>query len=205
MPSMQLTSQKDRPLTKGQVEYWTKRSNDQFDDRKSDLKAQFESTIQINTDKKWKSFLKSLNVNHLIKKCEIADKNYQTFKDDKEKVERELERKRDIAFDDLRERIKRFGKIRKWQDDYTEKDTVEGVVQYLKQCCYDECEKQFNNTKQAKPLDDIEDARKKVEDFLNMSNVSTALLGLIKYQFQQVGIKSNGLLDSNIKELKQIT
>ena len=88
--STQVQQPKARPMTKEDKEHWRSKVKRLIDNQRSDLKAVFESDIQKMKDKKWKSFLKSLNLDNLFKKYQTSSKEYWKFKDEKEKVEREL-------------------------------------------------------------------------------------------------------------------
>ena len=79
--STQVQQQKARPMTKEDKEHWRSKVKRLIDNQRSDLKAVFESDIQKMKDKKWNSFLKSLNLDNSFKKYQISAKAYWKFKD----------------------------------------------------------------------------------------------------------------------------
>ena len=172
--------------------------------------AVFESDIQKMKDKKWKSFFKSLNLDNLFKKYQTSAKEYWKFKDEKDKVERELKNQMSKDFDKLKDKVNRFSTIRKWeksfdkQFDEDERDYTDKIISYLSKRCYDECEKQFNQSAKGKSINDLEQTEELLIDALHISNSDPAILGLIKYHLQKAGITNLGILDVDLSKFKMI-
>ena len=201
---------KARPMTKEDKEHWRSKVKRLIDNQRSDLKAVFESDIQKMKDKKWKSFMKSLNLDNLFKKYQTSAKEYWKFKDEKDKVERELKNQMSKDFDKLKDKVNRFSTIRKWeksfdkQFDEDERDYTDKIISYLSKRCYDECEKQFNQSAKGKSINDLEQTEELLIDALHISNSDPAILGLIKYHLQKAGITNLGILDVDLSKFKMI-
>ena len=60
--STHIRQEKPRPMNKEDKEYWRSKVKDKLSNKRSDLNAVFEGDIQKIKTKKWKSFLKSLNL-----------------------------------------------------------------------------------------------------------------------------------------------
>ena len=208
--STQVQQPKARPMTKEDKEHWRSKVKRLIDNQRSDLMAVFESDIQKMKDKKWKSFLKSLNLDNLFKKYQTSAKEYWKFKDEKDKVERELKNQMSKDFDKLKDKVNRFSTIRKWeksfdkQFDEDERDYTDKIISYLSKRCYDECEKQFNQSAKGKSINDLEQTEELLIDALHISNSDPAILGLIKYHLQKAGITNLGILDVDLSKFKMI-
>ena len=208
--STQVQQPKARPMTKEDKEHWRSKVKRLIDNQRSDLMAVFESDIQKMKDKKWKSFFKSLNLDNLFKKYQTSAKEYWKFKDEKDKVERELKNQMSKDFDKLKDKVNRFSTIRKWeksfdkQFDEDERDYTEIITRYLSKRCYDECEKQFNQSAKGKSINDLEQTEELLIDALHISNSDPAILGLIKYHLQKAGITNLGILDVDLSKFKMI-
>ena len=210
--SRQVQQQKTRPMTKEDKEHWRSKVKRLIDNQRSDLKAVFESDIQKMSDKKWKSFLKSLNLDNLFKKYQTSAKEYWKFKDEKEKVERELKNVMSKDYHKLKDKINKFGTIRQWEETYSssnfdndnERDFTDRIMSYLSKRCYDECEKQFNQSAKGKSINDLEQTEELLIDALHISNSDPAILGLIKYHLQKAGITNLGILDVDLSKFKMI-
>ena len=210
--STQVQQQKARPMTKEDKEHWRSKVKRLIDNQRSDLKAIFESDIQKMKDKKWNSFLKSLNLDNSFKKYQISAKAYWKFKDEKDKVERELKSKMSKDWQSLKDRVNRFAKIRQWEEHYSgsnferesERDYSDSIIEYLSKRCYDECEKQFNQSVKGKSINDLEQTEELLIDALHISNSDPAILGLIKYHLQKAGITNLGILDVDLSKFKML-
>ena len=209
--STQVQQQKARPMTKEDKEHWRSKVKRLIDNQRSDLKAIFESDIQKIKDKKWKSFLKSLNLDNLFKKYQTSAKEYWKFKDEKDKVERELKRAMEKDFEKLKDKVNRFSTIRKWEKSFdrsfdhdNERDYSDSMMTYLSKRCYDECEKQFNQSVKGKSINDLEQTEELLIDALHISNSDPAILGLIKYHLQKAGISNLGILDVDLSKFKML-
>ena len=211
--STQVQQQKARPMTKEDKEHWRSKVKRLIDNQRSDLKAVFESDIQKMKDKKWKSFMKSLNLDNLFKKYQTSAKEYWKFKDEKEKVERELKNIMSKDYQKLKDKVNRFSTIRKWSEDYSsrdfdnesERDYTDRIISYLSKRCYDECEKQFNQSAKGKSINDLEQTEELLIDALHISNSDPAILGLIKYHLQKAGISNLGILDVDLTKFKMLS
>ena len=203
---------KARPMTKEDKEHWRSKVKRLIDNQRSDLKAVFESDIQKMSDKKWKSFLKSLNLDNSFKKYQTSAKEYWKFKDEKEKVERELKNVMSKEYHKLKDKINKFGTIRQWEETYSssnfdndnERDFTDRIMSYLSKRCYDECEKQFNQSAKGKSINDLEQTEELLIDALHISNSDPAILGLIKYHLQKAGISNLGILDVDLTKFKML-
>ena len=210
--STHVQQQKARPMTKEDKEHWRSKVKRLIDNQRSDLKAVFESDIQKMKDKKWKSFLKSLNLDNLFKKYQTSAKEYWKFKDEKDKVERELKTQMSKDYQKLKDKVNRFSTIRKWSEDFSsrdfdsegERDYTDKFMSYLSKRCYDECEKQFNQSAKGKSINDLEQTEELLIDALHISNSDPAILGLIKYHLQKAGITNLGILDVDLSKFKMI-
>ena len=208
--STQVQQPKARPMTKEDKEHWRSKVKRLIDNQRSDLKAVFESDIQKMKDKKWKSFMKSLNLDNLFKRYQTSAKEYWKFKDEKDKVERELRKEMSKDFEKLKDKVNRFSTIRKWKKDFEkdfdeeERDLTDKVVNYLSKRCYDECEKQFNQSSKGKSINDLEQTEELLIDALHISNSDPAILGLIKYHLNKAGITNLGILDVDLSKFKMI-
>jgi len=209
--STQVQQPKARPMTKEDKEHWRSKVKRLIDNQRSDLMAVFESDIQKMKDKKWKSFFKSLNLDNLFKKYQTSAKEYWKFKDEKDKVERELKNQMSKDFDKLKDKVNRFSTIRKWeksfdkQFDEDERDYTDKIISYLSKRCYDECEKQFNQSAKGKSINDLEQTEELLIDALHISNSDPAILGLIKYHLQKAGITNLGILDVDLSKFKMLS
>ena len=210
--STQVQQPKARPMTKEDKEHWRSKVKRLIDNQRSDLKAVFESDIQKMKDKKWKSFLKSLNLDNLFKKYQTSAKEYWKFKDEKEKVERELKNVMSKDYHKLKDKINKFGTIRQWEETYSssnfdndnERDFTDRIMSYLSKRCYDECEKQFNQSVKGKSINDLDQTEELLIDALHISNSDPAILGLIKYHLQKAGITNLGILDVDLSKFKML-
>ena len=210
--STQVQQPKARPMTKEDKEHWRSKVKRLIDNQRSDLMAVFESDIQKMKDKKWKSFFKSLNLDNLFKKYQTSAKEYWKFKDEKEKVERELKNVMSKDYHKLKDKVNRFSTIRQWREDYSsssfdregERDYSDSIIEYLSKRCYDECEKQFNQSAKGKSINDLEQTEELLIDALHISNSDPAILGLIKYHLQKAGITNLGILDVDLSKFKMI-
>ena len=202
----------ERPMTKDDKEHWRSKVKRLIDNQRSDLKAIFESDIQKMKDKKWKSFLKSLNLENKLSTYAFYMKDYWKFKDEKDKIERDKKQKMYNAYERIKDKILHFRKMRQWEDSYSDssnsdddRDKTSKIMKYLDDVCYSECKKQFQLTKKAKSLVDLDNTEDLLIDALHISNSDPAILGLIKYHLQKVGVSNLGILDVNMDKFKQLT
>ena len=103
--STHVRQEKPRPMNKEDKEYWRKKVADKLSSKRSDLNSVFETDIQKMKDKKWKSFLKSLNLENKLSTYAFYMKDYWKFKDEKDKIERDKKEKMYNAYEKIKDKI----------------------------------------------------------------------------------------------------
>ena len=130
-------------LSKEVRTYWKEKVSSKFSDRTNDIETENHNKITAISNAKYPAFEKSLGLAKLIKAFKVAEVDLQTFKDSKERVERNKENKLTEVRNEFIKELERWKRTRKWEADIPseKEDNVQTFMSYLEGVCFDEAKK----------------------------------------------------------------
>jgi len=165
-------------LSKEVRNYWVDKVRNKFTDRTNDIETENHNTITAISEAKYPAFEKSLGLAKLVKAFKVAEVDLQTFKDSKERVERNKENKLTEVRNEFIKELERWKRTRKWQADLPsdKDDTVQTFMSYLEGVCFDEAQKHFYTTKDGKKMQAVRLQRERAMDILHSDGPKEELL-----------------------------
>ena len=165
-------------LSKEVRNYWTNKVGNKFTDRTNDIETENHTTITAISNAKYPAFEKSLGLAKLVKAFKVAEVDLQTFKDSKERVERNKENKLTEVRDEFIKELERWKRTRKWEADIPsdKEDSVQTYMSYLESVCFDEAQKHFYNSKEGNKMQAVRLQRERAMDILHSDGPKEELL-----------------------------
>jgi len=165
-------------LSKEVRNYWVDKVRNKFTDRTNDIETENHNTITAISDAKYPAFEKSLGLAKLVKAFKVAEVDLQTFKDSKERVERNKEHKLTEVRNEFIKALERWKRTRKWEADIPsdKDDNVKEFMSYLKGVCFDEAQKHFYNSKEGNKMQAVKLQRERAMDILHSDGPKEELL-----------------------------
>ena len=165
-------------LSKEVRTYWKEKVSSKFSDRTNDIETENHNKITAISNAKYPAFEKSLGLAKLIKAFKVAEVDLQTFKDSKERVERNKENKLTEVRNEFIKELERWKKTRKWEADIPseKEDNVQTFMSYLEGVCFDEAKKHFYNSKEGNKMQVIRLQRERAMDILHSDGPKEELL-----------------------------
>ena len=180
-------------LSKEVRNYWTNKVGNKFTDRTNDIETENHNTITAISNAKYPAFEKSLGLAKLVKAFKVAEVDLQTFKDSKERVERNKENKLTEVREEFIKELERWKRTRKWEADIPsdKEDSVQTYMSYLESVCYDEAQKHFYTTKDGKKMQTVNLQRERAMDILHSDGPKEELLQALSQVCAVVKIPMN--------------
>ena len=181
-------------LSKEVRNYWVDKVRNKFTDRTDDIETENHNTITAISDAKYPAFEKSLGLAKLVKAFKVAEVDLQTFKDSKERVERNKEHKLTEVRNEFIKALERWKRTRKWEADLpsdNKEDSVQHFMSYLKGVCFDEAQKHFYNSKEGKKMQAVKLQRERAMDILHSDGPKEELLKALSRVCEVVKIPMN--------------
>jgi len=165
-------------LSKEVRTYWKEKVSSKFSDRTNDIETENHNKITAISNAKYPAFEKSLGLAKLIKAFKVAEVDLQTFKDSKERVERNKENKLTEVRNEFIKELERWKRTRKWEADIPseKEDNVQTFMSYLEGVCFDEAKKHFYNSKEGNKMQVIRLQRERAMDILHSDGPKEELL-----------------------------
>ena len=186
-----------KPISKDNREYWEKKLEKKFDEKKEVIESAFLSDIQKSTDKNYPKFLKVLKIQGTLDKLKKAELEYNRYKSN---YKRALQERADEVFKHfatIKDVFDKFDRVRKWNNSLPSYQKNEDgifnltseVEDTMKKNCYDEVRKDFYNSDKAKPLKQLNDWKEQAEDLLHSDMIGSEVLKSIQNICNQSKIK----------------
>ena len=180
-------------LSKEVRTYWKEKVTNKFSDRTNDIETENHNKITAISNAKYPAFEKSLGLAKLVKAFKVAEVDLQTFKDSKERVERNKENKLVEVKDEFIKELERWKRTRKWEADIPsdKSDTFQNFMSYLEGVCFDEAQKHFYNSKEGNKMQAVKLQRERAMDILHSDGPKEELLKALSRVCEVVKIPMN--------------
>ena len=180
-------------LSKEVRTYWKEKVSSKFSDRTNDIETENHNKITAISNAKYPAFEKSLGLAKLVKAFKVAEVDLQTFKDSKERVERNKENKLTEVREEFIKELERWKRTRKWEADIPseKEDSVQTFMSYLEGVCFDEAQKHFYNSKEGQKMQAVRLQRERAMDILHSDGPKEELLKALSRVCEVVKIPMN--------------
>jgi len=180
-------------LSKEVRTYWKEKVSSKFSDRTNDIETENHNKITAISNAKYPAFEKSLGLAKLVKAFKVAEVDLQTFKDSKERVERNKENKLTEVREEFIKELERWKRTRKWEADIPsdKEDSVQTYMSYLESVCFDEAQKHFYNSKEGNKMQAVRLQRERAMDILHSDGPKEELLKALSRVCEVVKIPMN--------------
>ena len=164
-----------RPIRKQELDYLHQLINNKFNEKQQAVRSQCEIEVQKQLEKDFDKFVATLKLDKLIKEAEVAEKEYQDFKQSKEMKETALSVNANKKKQALKEKFNHWNEIRQWHLSTRSDNDLDCIMSTLKSACRVELEEKYKNSEKGKffkYLDNgIEDAKNTLYSGLSIDDV----------------------------------
>ena len=198
-----------KQISKDNREYWLRKLNDKFSDKRQAITSLHQVEINEQTQKNFPVFKKRLGIEKdLINYIKVE----KDFNDYSKNHQRRLEEKREQVrklFSKVRDKLKSWAETRKnWNYNDIPKydvesklfDLSEQVENFLKDTCKTETKEAFYKSKKGKEIQTLEELEEKATDLLHSDMIGSEVLSQISMIAKQTNINMT-IPQNTLKEL----
>tara|TARA_B100000282_G_scaffold294415_1_gene271545 strand:+ start:1093 stop:1704 length:612 start_codon:yes stop_codon:yes gene_type:complete len=198
-----------KQISKDNREYWLRKLNDKFSDKRQAITSLHQVEINEQTQKNFPVFKKRLGIEKdLINYIKVE----KDFNDYSKNHQRRLDEKREQVkklFSKVRDKLRSWSETRKsWNEydipkyDYESKlfDLSERVEAFLKATCKTETKEAFYKSKKGKEIQTLDELEEKATDLLHSDMIGAEVLQQISLIAKQTNI-SMTIPQNTLKEL----
>jgi len=174
-----------KPIRKDEQEYLRNYIADKFRDKRSALESEREIDVEKQSQKNYKKFVSMLKIESLKKQAEKLQKEYESFKTQKELIEEEKHRKVRDAVKKLEEHMTKWKNIRRWEDfpsftSYSGTDIkLNNVESYITKVLQEETRKAYDNSSKGRAIKELDAQRESCENALYSGSSLGSVRGYI--------------------------
>ena len=192
-----------KQISKDNREYWERKLNRRFSEKRSVLESLHIVEIRKQSDKNFLTFNKRLQIEKDLKILAQNQKDYNEFFNSIDKKLRDKRLKVETITKKLSTKLSDWAKNRTWSVGYGEdkipvwdKDYKGGIFtlsqdfhQFLAEKCYDETKKAFYKSKKGEEIQNINELEEQAEDLLHSDMISSEVLRQISIIAKKTQIK----------------
>jgi hypothetical protein len=164
-----------RPIRKQELDYLHQLINNKFNEKQQAVRSQCEIEVQKQLEKDFDKFVATLKLDKLIKEAEVAEKEYQDFKQSKEMKETALSVNANKKKQALKEKFNQWNEIRQWHLSTRSDNDLDCIMSTLKSACRVELEEKYKNSEKGKFFkyleNGVEDAKNTLYSGLSIDDV----------------------------------
>ena len=154
-----------RPIRKQELEYLDRLINDKFSEKQRAINSQCEIEISKQLEKDFDKFTNTLKLDKLIKEAQIAEKEYQDFKRNKDNKESELSNLASKTRSALMDKVNQWAEVRNWET-RSRADNVDEAISHLKSACKEELKTKYKNSEKGKVFKYLENGNEDARNIL---------------------------------------
>jgi hypothetical protein len=155
-----------RPIRKQELEYLDNLIRNKFDEKTRAISSQCEMEVSKQMEKDFDKFIETLKLDKTIKEAQIAEKDYEEFKKNKDRKETELSFTANKKRTELYDKVQRWSEIRDWQLSRAKSESVDSIMSMLKSACRDELETKYKNSEKGKVFKYLENGNEDARNIL---------------------------------------
>jgi hypothetical protein len=164
-----------RPIRKQELDYLHQLINNKFNEKQQAVRSQCEIEVGKQLEKDFDKFVATLKLDKLIKEAEVAEKEYQDFKQSKEMKETALSVNATKKKHALKEKFNQWNEIRQWHLSTRSDNDLDCIMSTLKSACRVELEEKYKNSEKGKFFkyleNGVEDAKNTLYSGLSIDDV----------------------------------
>jgi uncharacterized protein YdiU (UPF0061 family) len=178
----------NKQISKDNREYWQKKLNRKFADKRSAIESIHIEEINSLARKNFPSFKKRLGIEQNLKIIKKLEEDYNNYFINFDKRLQEKKSKLEQIFKKLSNVCQDFEDTRKWDKsfpDFEREDNkafnlLSKIEGYLESNCKEETRKAFYNSKKGQEIKNINDLEEQADDLLHSDMIGTEVLKAIQ-------------------------
>ena len=157
-----------QPIRSNELNYWQNVIWDKFANRKKELETVLFQEVRAKAKQAQSAFNKKLRIDNKLEQLRKAEKAYNDFVSNKEKIEREMQQKVAIFVEEIRNDLKNWNEVRQWENPpTTSSKSLSSIEEYLSDVCYEETKEAYMKSEKGRLLAELNNSQDEARNILH--------------------------------------
>lgn len=157
-----------QPIRSNELNYWQNVIWEKFANRKKELETDLFQEVKAKARLAQPAFNKKLKVDNKLVQLKKAEKEYNDFVSNKEKIEREMQLKVATLVEDIRTDLKNWNEVRQWENGNPNSiKSLFAVEEFLQDVCYEETKEAYMKSEKGRLLAELNNSQDEARNILH--------------------------------------
>ena len=157
-----------QPIRSNELNYWQNVIWEKFANRKKELETVLFQEVKSKARQAQSAFNKKLRVDSKLEQLKKAEKAYNDFVANKEKIEKEMQQKVAILVEELRNDLRNWNEVRQWENPpTTSSKSLSSIEEYLSDVCYEETKEAYMKSEKGRLLAELNNSQDEARNILH--------------------------------------
>ena len=157
-----------QPIRSNELNYWQNVIWEKFANRKKELETVLFQEVKSKARQVQSTFNKKLKVDSKLENLKKAEKAYNDFVANKEKIEREMQQKVAMLVEELRNDLKNWNEVRQWDNPPANSSkSLSSIEEYLSDVCYEETKEAYMKSEKGRLLAELNNSQDEARNILH--------------------------------------
>ena len=157
-----------QPIRSNELNYWQNVIWEKFASRKKELETDLFQEVKSKARQAQSSFNKKLKVDNKLDQLRKAEKAYNDFVANKEKIEKEMQMKVATLVEEVRTDLKNWNEVRQWENSSCNSlKSLFAVEEFLEEVCYEETKQAYMKSEKGRLLAELNNSQDEARNVLH--------------------------------------
>jgi len=157
-----------QPIRSNELNYWQNVILDKFAKRTKELETTLFQEVKIKAKQAQSVFNKKLKLDNKLENLKKAEKAYNDFVANKEKIEREMQLKVAVLVEEIRNDLKNWNEVRQWEmGGCSSIKSLHSIEEFLDDVCYEETKEAYMKSEKGRLLAELNNSQDEAKNILH--------------------------------------
>lgn len=157
-----------QPIRSTELAYWQNVIWEKFASRKKELETDLFQEVKVKSRQAQSAFNKKLKVDNKLEQLRKAEKAYNDFVANKEKIEKEMQMKVATLVEEIRTDLKNWNEVRQWENSSCNSlKSLFAVEEFLEEVCYEETKEAYMKSEKGRLLAELNNSQDEARNILH--------------------------------------
>jgi hypothetical protein len=157
-----------QPIRSNELNYWQNVILDKFAKRTKELETTLFQEVKVKAKQAQSAFNKKLRLDNKLDNLKKAEKAYNDFVSNKEKIEREMQLKVATLVEEIRNDLKNWNEVRQWDNSSCNSlKSLFAVEEFLSEVCYEETKEAYMKSEKGRLLAELNNSQDEARNILH--------------------------------------
>jgi len=157
-----------QPIRSNELNYWSSVILEKFAKRSKELETTLFQEVKVKAKQAQSAFNKKLKLDSKLENLKKAEKAYNDFVANKEKIEKEMQQKVAMLVEEVRNDLRNWNEVRQWEmGSCSSIKSLHSIEEFLEDVCYEETKEAYMKSEKGRLLAELNNSQDEAKNVLH--------------------------------------